>query len=613
MAGDSPAGRDLEELFRTDAGLPFEADLGEGSVQLRSSGATFSFEGGGDRARFRLGQSGMTLWVSGGGLEGNHGWLHARRITDIELIRDDPDAKTVQFVIKLYGSESQQDIDELDVIVNATIRRGLPSLHLESALRNHTGRELRSQYWFWNIGAIWHTFPDGTTIKPDDWGAPDEHEWDYLHAEETGGGGLVVAEYANLGYGAGQVDMFAQPKNQDIAPDGQMPINWTAYVVWGPWQRDRFLQRRMRWHEQYASLAAEVVAGVRLGMDAPSQLVASVPTSVTVSLSGRQARDVANADFALRASSDGRELEVTPAQQNGHRRRFAIQVPADLREGRRVELQATAVVEGVGEPVKLTAFETLRVRAAVGLSDLRQAPVAEGGLGFAVSFRNNLVEPLQVELALSGTGLPATSRTAVLDGDAESVVILRSAEAEIPATADKVNLKLTVSYQLPDGTPTSMDYERETALLPQAVLQTAANPPTLDGKLDDSCWPFATKLTNFVHHQTGKPAKEQTVCYVVADDANLYLGFDCEEADMEHLRAEAEPDGWEVATAVEADRWIVEVKIPFDLIGARPKPGEVWGFNACRNDQGSGEATAWSCTQGSYAKPERFGGLMFSK
>jgi hypothetical protein len=70
--------------------------------------------------------------------------------------------------------------------------------------------------------------------------------------------------------------------------------------------------------------------------------------------------------------------------------------------------------------------------------------------------------------------------------------------------------------------------------------------------------------------------------------------------------------GWEVATEVGEAGWTVEVRIPFDLIGARPDRGEVWGFNACRNDKGSGQASAWSCTRGGYAKPERFGGLMFS-
>ncbi|MGD9498623.1 MAG: sugar-binding protein [Armatimonadota bacterium] len=141
---------------------------------------------------------------------------------------------------------------------------------------------------------------------------------------------------------------------------------------------------------------------------------------------------------------------------------------------------------------------------------------------------------------------------------------------------------------------------------------------------------------------------------MLADNANRYVGFECFDSDTAHLRARVLPDenglnsdvptddsveiyvdpraggsylrralnslgaakasaagGWQVATKVEADRWLVEVRIPFALIGAAPAAGEVWGFNACRNDQSSGESTAWSCTEGGYANPERFGGLLF--
>lgn len=160
-------------------------------------------------------------------------------------------------------------------------------------------------------------------------------------------------------------------------------------------------------------------------------------------------------------------------------------------------------------------------------------------------------------------------------------------------------------------------------------------------------------LTDFVGSQTGAPASDRTVCRVLADGANLYLGFECFD-DTAHLRADARPDanglnpsvpaddsveiyvdprtgggylrlalnslgvakssaagGWQVATGVEPDRWLVEVRIPFALIGTTPAVGDVWGLNVCRNDPGTGESTAWSCTGGSYANPERFGGLLF--
>ncbi len=656
LKGEGLKAEDLPAVFRSQADLPFEVEIGGGSARLRSGGAVFSFGTGKSRASFRLGQSGMTLWASPGGLKGDHGWLHARRLEDIRLTRDEPNRKTVQFVVKLYGSKSQEDISQADVLVTATIRRGLPAVELQTALRNHADQPADS-YWFWNIGARWHSLPDGRATKPDKWGSPGDVAWDYLHADETGGGGLVVTQHTGLGYGAGQADLFASPKNQTIPPQGEMPINWTAYVVWGSWQRDGFLQQRMRWYRQYASLAAQVASGLQVRLEAPSQLVAGVRSTIGVSLHGRQAPEAKGVELGLRALADGRELAVVPlAQTRRTERQFALELPAGLGEGRGVDLWAGAAVTGGEVPVDLAAFRRLRVRPGVEVSDLRQAPVAGGGLGFAATLRNNLPQALQAEIGLTGDGLPGDLRqTATLGADGDTVVKLAARGAKIPTASDKLRVKLAVRYQLPEGKPLSVESEREIALLPQAVCQTAASPPKLDGKLDDSCWPFATKLTNFVHHQTGEPAREQTVCYVVADDANLYVAFECQEADMKHLRAQAKPDehglnpqvprddsvevyidprlagkkyfrlalnslgaakssaagGWEAATAIEEDRWVVEVRIPFELIGAKPRSGAVWGFNACRNDQGSGEATAWSCTLGAYAKPERFGGLLF--
>ena len=658
LSGEGLKAEELREALRADAGLPLDVEVEEGSLRLRSGSAEFAFESGNDSASFRLGQSGMSLWVSPGQLKGDHGWLHARRIEDIELVSDEADEKSVRFVVKLYGSKSQQDIEEYDVLVTATIRRGLPAIVLNTALRNHTDTAADA-YWFWNIGARWHTFPDGTTTKPDTWGASGDVQWDYLHREEAGGGGVVVADFTGLGYGAGQADMFANPKNQTIPAGGEMPINWTTYVVWGPWLGDSFLQKRMRWYQQYASLAAEVATGLQARIEAPSQLVAGVPTTVGVVIGGGDARSVKGATFRLRASADGRELPVSPvAGEDATGKRFIVETPADIGRGTRVDLRATVSAAGGELPVTLTGFETLRVRPAVEVADLRQVPVDAGGIGFGVTLRNNLARVLKVDLALTGEGLPGgIAQTSSLPADRESVVTLAAPGVKAAATSGKLAVKLTLSYELDEGKAVSLTEEREVALLPQAVCQTAANPPVLDGKLDDSCWTFATKLTDFVHHQTGEPAKEPTVCYVVADDANLYVGFECAEADMKHLRAEAKPDanglnpkvpsddsvevyvdpreggkryfrialnslgaakatvpgGWEVATSTAAEYWTVELRAPFELIGAKPRPGAVWGFNACRNDQSSGEATSWSWTQGAYAKPERFGGLMFAE
>lgn len=650
---------ELPELMRTEPDRSFGAEVTDRSAILRAGGATFSFGGEGG-AELRLAGSSMTLWVSSSGLEGDHGWLHAQRLEDVTMVAEEPDLRTVQFVVTLQD-EAGQAIEGLDVLVEGTIRRGLPAVEIDSALRNHTGTLLPKHYWFWNIGARWHTLPDGTTIQPADWGAPGEVEWDYLHAEETGGGGLVVADFTGMGYGAGQADMFADPRNQDIEAGGAMPIRWTAWAVRSPWHRDAFLARRMHWYDQYASLAAEVVSDVRLLLETPRQVVAGAATPIRVRLSGPGARRTADVYFEVLASIGGEKLPLAADERTGSPRakaaEYVLRLPQDVAPGQRVEVVGKATMRAELGPVHLQRSARLRTRPPVEVSALRQMPVAQGGLGLQCTLRNNLAQPVPVLLEVSAEGLPQLTAEARLPGDGEGTIDLSAPEADVPASAQRVEVDTTITLTLPGGEPASVTDTRTLAMLPQAVCQPASSPPELDGGLDDSCWQFATSLTDFVHHQTGEPASEPTTCLVAYDDANLYVAFDCAEEDAAHLRAEAEADasglspdvprddsveiyvdprmagtgyfrlalnsagvakssasgGWEVGTAVEDDRWIVEVCIPFDVIGAAPRPGDVWGFNACRNDQGSGEATAWSFVQGPYANPERFGGLLFAE
>jgi hypothetical protein len=657
VAGTGVTAQDLPDLLSGGEELPFEVVVDDAGVLLRSAGARFSFRDEGGNIAMRLGPSSLALWVTKNALAEGDGWYDARRVEDAEVTVDEPDRKTVEFTIKLFGRDSGRDVDALDVRVAASIERSQPAVKLRTALRNHTGRELPGAYWFWNIGGRWHSFPDGTTTAtPGNREAPGESGWEYLHDSETGGAGVVLSGHANMGYTGSQFHMFAEPKAQDIEPGGEIVMNWTTRVVNPTWQQDEFIVKRARWYPMYASKAAEVTSGLRVEIDAPGALVAGADADVTVRIGGRAARHIDDAGVKLTAMTSGRALEVTDESEvAGRRRRFVVHAPANLEAGSRVELCATLTADDAPTPAKIAAFEALRVRSAVQLVQLRQSPGPDGALAFALTLRNNLTRPLPVEVTVRAEGASAgnTSQTLMCGEDAAVVVTMR--EATVSAVAEKLVVRTTVEYEL-GGERMSVESSDEIALLPQAVCETASNPPTIDGRLDDSPWTFATKLGGFVDHQTGEPARERTTVYVVCDDANLYLGFDLEEEAMSHLTANAKPDehglnpaavtddsveiyvdprrpglgffrlalnslgaaksshdgGWEVATEVGEAGWTVEVRIPFDLIGARPDRGEVWGFNACRNDQGSGQASAWSCTRGGYAKPERFGGLMFS-
>lgn len=74
--------------------------------------------------------------------------------------------------------------------------------------------------------------------------------------------------------------------------------------------------------------------------------------------------------------------------------------------------------------------------------------------------------------------------------------------------------------------------------------------------------------------------------------------------------------GWNAAS-LKADvqrtsgGWSAKVFIAWDDLGGKPKPGDVWGFNVGREDNGGGENTCWSPTFGPFSKIHRWGHLLF--
>lgn len=52
-----------------------------------------------------------------------------------------------------------------------------------------------------------------------------------------------------------------------------------------------------------------------------------------------------------------------------------------------------------------------------------------------------------------------------------------------------------------------------------------AQPPTIDGVLDDACWKNAPQATGFTDERTGKMAKNQSVGRLVYTDTTIYVGL----------------------------------------------------------------------------------------
>jgi len=187
--------------------------------------------------------------------------------------------------------------------------------------------------------------------------------------------------------------------------------------------------------------------------------------------------------------------------------------------------------------------------------------------------------------------------------------------------------------------------------------------PELHGDLSSPVWQQAVKLGDFVATDEVSKPQAPTEVLAICDAEHLYVAFICHEPLMGQLVTETSghdgpvvtddcvelaldvtngkvqvynwiansrgiiwdalhcPTGggwrWDSAAtakcSVQDDRWVCELRIPFDDVGAKPQPGEVWGLNFCRTRRAGGqELNSWCPAQSGFADPDNFGEARFA-
>lgn len=207
---------------------------------------------------------------------------------------------------------------------------------------------------------------------------------------------------------------------------------------------------------------------------------------------------------------------------------------------------------------------------------------------------------------------------------------------------------------------------------PRGVVVLVKKGPVLDGVLDDPCWKKAEKLELRADDGSGLPPNN-TVTRVIAAPDGLYVGVDCAEDDMDHIRDGSRrrdapiwrDDAVEFIIDPDCDRktyfhfgvsiagimmdrirdpqwkknafawngkwsskvrkgekgWQVEARVPWSDLGLKqaPSPGTKAGFNVMRNEYSpdsnaeNGVRHEWSHWAVTFKgnSPDRFGTLVF--
>ncbi|MGQ9610106.1 MAG: DUF5916 domain-containing protein [bacterium] len=205
----------------------------------------------------------------------------------------------------------------------------------------------------------------------------------------------------------------------------------------------------------------------------------------------------------------------------------------------------------------------------------------------------------------------------------------------------------------------------------QAIRINQNESPVIDGKLNDSCWQKANKVSDFIQFEPvpGAKPKEPTIACVLYDEERLYIGFECIKQDPKKIignqtrrdspffhddyvevfldtfhdcrncysfavnclgtqadkrianegsmegggpmmgRSSAWDCGWEAKVDKNNNGWTCEMVIPFSELRFSKKGNDKWGINFIRKNTEFNEKVTWADVGNRELSVSKFGEL----
>jgi hypothetical protein len=183
--------------------------------------------------------------------------------------------------------------------------------------------------------------------------------------------------------------------------------------------------------------------------------------------------------------------------------------------------------------------------------------------------------------------------------------------------------------------------------------------PQIDGEVQgDAAWQTIPSVTGFHALGGGYTDAKQTTAQAGWDDQALYVAMVCEEPDAAELKPACQDSGWtwgedsveiflqpqpplgpvyqlgvtaggargsgenspdiakcQAAAKIGTDSYSLEIRIPYEVLGARPVGGDHWKGAFCRNifvtTSGGDKFTCWPPLQSRFLEPAHFATLAF--
>ncbi len=173
--------------------------------------------------------------------------------------------------------------------------------------------------------------------------------------------------------------------------------------------------------------------------------------------------------------------------------------------------------------------------------------------------------------------------------------------------------------------------------VPQLRIKATAEPPRIDGKLEEAVWQQPPLIPELKILSDGSPATEKTSVWMTYDKQGVYIAFRCHESQMDKLVARYTQRGdplyldddvevfifpaespqayqfavnalgtqsdnfgnkanWQAAAQQSEKEWTVELFVPFAAIGLQgpPPPTLPWNVQFGRQQKAKRETTSWT-------------------
>ncbi|MDD2711117.1 MAG: hypothetical protein PHV34_24320 [Verrucomicrobiae bacterium] len=571
-------------------------------------------------------------------------WVVPGDFRSLKTLENAADCKKAAGEMTLMGRDSRQLVKGMHLALTAEVRQGSPWLRLSATVVRDDGGVCPTDLQLIVDNSQCQTNPQ-TGASPQSQKSSLSLPWIFLHSNPKSRSGALL-KASPLVFEKGAAKGKSGTLNVSLAPVGGKDFYFLA---------ERFRNIRI-----YAGLALQLVENLALKVNAPDQapLDGVIQAEVCLESLQKQKLDSVSYEISAETAACGQdqtlpvECALNQAKSSDGRRVYDCSLKGGSKMNDILAVTAVAHVKFKdGRMARLEQIKLSRLKKPLTMSHVQSGPVETMGSRATLVIKN--ISPLRVkgQCGIEMVG-KCQVKPAKIDFEAAGLQNTPLNFGIIPATPS-TNRTVDGKFWMTTGDGAKTEENCKIYFAPTIEARHWEGRRLEQPGWFDEMKQQSTGVAGFVHSKTGVSATPQTEVCAAHGTESLLVGIRCFEPDMAGRPAYAMPDskGYSPATLLDdcvelylrpdvtsgeycriginskgawksdqinywkgkvedhAGYWDVKLEIPYSSLKAKPRPGDVWGVNFCRNRRGV--PSSWAMTHGSWGQPNAFGWINF--